>query len=1022
VSFKGAVYYRIHPGYKEQASFSGSHVSTRTTRLLTRFRKKPFEFARDFNLLALLTHPRGEAADFEKEFAAIWREAEQDPLFFRPFTVRGRKRGSTNIPTDALASERDFENFLQTSKKQGFDRTWQAVLLTTVSETAAGRKINISVENTSPETQGDFRENAIFECKLTVQLHGLDFQPFDLEYLEEDYKHNRKIFAYGVNCTATSSQEKTIHSEHVPVHVEKRSSPLAPECLRFQTLVTDPVGGLQEAATMIEQRIKKLESNPRTGWNERQHAAFKKDIDSAREELARFVRGIELLRTYEDANSAFQWMSEAFQLSSKGITGWRLFQAVFIVSVIPDLVSRDHPEVLNSRDHVDLLFFPTGSGKTEAFLGLAIFQAFYDRLNGKLVGVTALSKFPLRMLSIQQLQRIADAFAAAEIVRSRHTESFPKGSEPFSIGYYVGERNTPNELDDWDDATRTYQLTRLKEWEKDPEQAQRFLVISQCPFCGSDGVKIRADPRAIRLYHWCGNADCPTKGPLPIFISDNEIYRYLPTFVVSTLDKMVTCGFQKKFRNLFGQVSYKCKDHGYTSEPRCTVRSCKAGPNELVPWRLSKGVPSLVIQDELHLVRDALGCFASHYETFLNKLARQFGSQGEAPKIIGATATASNFKEHIDQLYQRPAIKFPVSTEIFSDYEDKLARLTLGVMPHGKTAEFVIERVLIVLKSELEKLSNSIGTDSVGGISATPEILAELQDFHTILSYHIRKSDAELLNRSLWTRVNPRLSEMSVPPITNRSLTGDVGFDEIREVMGLIENGGKETIGLLTATSLISHGVDLNRLNLMAFMGMPTNNAEYLQARSRVARKGSGLVVVVFMPGRERDHSYYRYFKKFHELHDLMIEPIPINRWAPLAVDRTSVGIFSAALYNYFDLDLTRRRDRPIWRVDNLRQALAEKLLTQEEITNFILDSYGVDKLQGTARDYIENILTTNVDGFISTIITTDQKWRSISWVLDPAPLTSLRNVGADVAIELNTDSRAILEQFKINVEKSGVI
>jgi len=1022
VNFKGAVYYRIYPGYKEQASFSGSHVSTKTTKLLTRFRKKSFEFVRDISLLELVKRPRADLPDFDEEFAAIWREAEQDPLFFRPFSIKGRNRASSNIPTDALASETDFENFLQTSKKQDFDSTWQAVLLTTVSDTDTGHKMNISVENTSPETRGDFRENAIFECKLTVQLHGLSFQPFNLEYLEEDYKHNRKILAYGVNCTAASPRENTIHSEHVPVHVEKRTSPLSPECLAFQTLLTDPVRGLQEAATIIEQRIKKLESNPSTDWNERQNAEFKKDIGSARQELERFVRGIELLRIYEDAKSAFSWMSEAFQLSSKGIAGWRLFQAVFIVSVIPDLVSRDHPEVVNSRDHVDLLYFPTGSGKTEAFLGLAIFQAFYDRLNGKSAGVTALSKFPLRMLSIQQLQRIADAFAAAEIVRLKHATSFPTESEPFTIGYYVGERNTPNDLDDWDDATRTIQLTRLKEWEKDPVQVQRFLVISRCPFCGRDGVKIKADPIAIRLYHWCGNEDCSTKGPLPIFITDNEIYRYLPTFVVSTLDKMVTCGFQKKFRNIFGQVSYRCKDHGYTSEPHCTVRYCKARPNELVPCQLLKGVPSLMIQDELHLVRDALGCFASHYETFLDKFARQVGSQHEFPKIIGATATASNFKEHIEQLYQKPAIKFPVSTEIFSDYEDSLARLTLGVMPHGKTAEFVIERILIVLKSELERLSKGVGTKGINGVAAGPEFLTELQDFQTVLSYHIRKSDAELLNRSLWTRVNPRLSELGVSSISNRSLTGDVGFDEIREVMGLIEDGEKKTIGLLTATSLISHGVDLNRLNLMTFMGMPSNNAEYLQARSRVARKGSGLVVVVFMPGRERDHSYYRYFEKFHELHDLMIEPIPINRWAPLAVDRTSVGIFSASIYNYFDLDLTRRRDRPIWKVEKMRQALAEKLLSQEEITNFILDSYGVNKLQGTARDYLENILKTNVDGFISTIITTDEKWRPISWVLEPPPLRSLRDVGTDVAIELNTDSRAIVEGFKINVEKSGAI
>ncbi len=626
------------------------------------------------------------------------------------------------------------------------------------------------------------------------------------------------------------------------------------------------------------------------------------------------------------------------------------------------------------------------------------------------------------MLSIQQLQRIADAFASAEMIRRKHILAMRPNSEPFTIGYYVGERNTPNELDEWDPATRSYSLSTLIEWEKAPDLAQRFLVVSRCPFCFSEGVRIKADSSKVRLYHWCSSPGCPSGGPLPIFITDNEIYRYLPTFVVSTLDKMVTCGHQKKFRNLLGQTLYKCRLHGYTSEQKCTVRSCTTRPVDLLPGRLEYSIPSLTIQDELHLVRESLGCFASHYETFFDYLTARLDENKQKIKIIGATATASNFREHVKQLYLREPIKFPSNLELFTEKSGELARLTIGVMPHGKTAIFVMEQVIIKLKSEIENLSKLTLEESAKLLNSevTPSIQDELADFNTVLSYHIRKIDTEQLGRSVWSRINPALLDDNYSEISCKNLTGDVTFDVVRKVMSQIEKGsGIDGVGLLTATSLISHGVDIDKLNLMLFMGMPPSNAEYIQARSRVARRGSGLVVVVFIPGRERDHSYYRYFVKFHELYDLLIEPIPINRWAPLAVARTSVGIFAASIYNYFDLITTRDSSRPIWKVEWLRRALSDKLVTQDEITRFVLESYGTQTIPDSTRQYIEDTLRSKTDSFITSVLTSERKWDNIAMILEPPPLRSLRDVGADVSIELDNETRSIIDGFKVNAEIS---
>jgi len=712
--------------------------------------------------------------------------------------------------------------------------------------------------------------------------------------------------------------------------------------------------------------------------------------------------------------------------SSKGFRGWRLFQGVFIVSVLTDLVSRDHTEIKHSRDRVDLLFYPTGGGKTEAFLGLAIFQAFFDRIHGKTCGTTALAKFPLRMLSIQQLQRIADAFASAELVRRKNAQLMTSDSEPFSIGYYVGKNNTPNELEGYDQATRRYTVSSLEEWEADPEKAQRFLVVSRCPFCHADGVSIRADSKKIRLYHWCSKTGCPSGGPLPIYISDSEIYRYLPTFIVSTLDKMVICGYQRKFRNILGQVLYKCPLHGLTSEPRCVVGSCEIESRELEPFTIKNGLPSLMIQDELHLVRENLGCLASHYETFFEHLILSLGFDRDAIKIIGATATASNFEDHIWHLYLKSAIKFPSNLDIYSEKTPQLARITIGVMPHGgRTAIFVMEQVLICIKSELERLSN-LTPDEANRVfqGESPDaIKKELEDFRTTLSYHIRRADAEQLNRSVWSRINPSLSKDNFATIKPANLTGDVGFDRVRKVMARIEGNPKEAdrIDLLTATNLISHGVDIDKLNVMVFMGMPGNNAEYLQAKSRVARRNAGLVVVVFIPGRERDHSFFRYFQKFHELNDLLIEPVPVNRWAPLALARTSPGIFCAAIYNFFDLSVVRSGKKPIWKVDGLRNAISNKIVSQEEMMRFILESYGSQELSGSARDDVERILTEKVESYMNKVLTTtDQRWLPIASVVEPRPLISLRDIGAGVSIELSHESQSIVDRFKkLNAEYS---
>src|SRR5205085_1041534 len=127
---------------------------------------------------------------------------------------------------------------------------------------------------------------------------------------------------------------------------------------------------------------------------------------------------------------------------------------------------------------VDIVWFATGGGKTETYLGLVITAAIHDRLRGKVTGITAWSRFPLRMLSLQQMQRFADAIASAEMVR----RADGIGGDPFSLGFFVGRESTPNSIrpdpeenDPWDP--------------DDEHMPARVKVLQRCPFCAGDTIE-----------------------------------------------------------------------------------------------------------------------------------------------------------------------------------------------------------------------------------------------------------------------------------------------------------------------------------------------------------------------------------------------------------------------------------------------------------------------------------------------------------------------------------------------------
>ncbi len=327
-------------------------------------------------------------------------------------------------------------------------------------------------------------------------------------------------------------------------------------------------------------------------------------------------------------------------------------------------------------------------------------------------------------------------------------------------------------------------------------------------------------------------------------------------------------------------------------------------------------------------------------------------------------------------------------------------------MPHNKTIIFSVLDLLKYYYEEIKSLeanpSRLIGPEI--GFTSKEEGLEALEEYKILLSYNLVKLEGDAITQSVKTMINPRLREKGIDEISVRAMTGDVTFSDVREVLNIVEDKkSDQKLDMITATSMISHGVDINSLNFMVFRGMPRNTAEYIQAHSRVGRKYPGVVFIVFNHTRERDRSFYKYFQKFHEFQSLLVEPVPINRWAKYSINRTLPGIFSAILLNYFGFKA------PTYGLKGVRDmhmawffspAYSERKITDEEIKELIHESYGTDSTD--LAHHFKLFIEEKTDQYTSEIL--DKKDAEplkafIPNTLSDPPMRSLRDT--DIPVEV---------------------
>lgn len=923
------------------------------------------------------------------------------------------KYRSQKIPVDVLSDEESYNKYIKENFQSVCIPKWKGELVAKVFEEDNEYRIQVILLNSAQTEKGTVYENGMFEVQINIVIDNANLSLFELNSISDTYKYSKVVGAIGINCSVID-EGNALSTEYMPKFGQLEAIPRSKATFDMSKLSENPLPILESALSELKTGIGEFKVTFASKISEANKDKFDADMQACEAELERFEYGISLLRKHEKALASFKLMNKSFLNTRKKYSSWRLFQLVFIVSTLPDIMVEEYDIEPNTRDKVGLLYYPTGGGKTEAFLGVSVFQAFFDRFTGKKMGVSVITKFPLRMLSLQQLQRVADIFTSAEKIRLEDKSISGKDFEPFSVGYYVGENNTPNAL-----VKKVYggQPINLLESMNDTE-LQKYLIVEHCPYCFDGQVKVEKDIDAVRLQHVCQQC----KKELNVFVSDEEIYRYLPTFIVSTLDKVVICGFQKDFRNILGQIRYKCPKHGYTSsDPTtksfCVVDNCVVPPEKFERISgLHRAEPSLLIQDELHLVRESMGTFDSHYETLINYLIYELSDRKRTVKVLAATATIADYEKQVNELYLKEALKFPAVIEVYAKNADNLPpkRQIYGIMPHGRSRLYSILPVLTQLFTEIEELQSERA--KLGESLSPEEAGLILGNLNTVLSYHLKKQDAFEVYRSVRTMVNPELSDTHHEDIDTQMITGDVSFDRIRQITERVENGN--AVGLLLATSSISHGVDIDRLNVMCFMGMPDNVAEYIQAMSRVGRTYPGLIIVLFDPRKERDQSYYKYFGKFHELYDLLIEGSPLNRWSKKGFEITLPGIFSASVLNYFDLNAPATHQR-LDLCRNWKLAYSAGVINDSKIENFI-DS-AVMGSNGAPYTWVKSEVNRVTRKIIQKLVDagSEEGSKTIYTVMDPRPLMNLRSISNEVTITPEGDSEIVMSEYGARAQEN---
>ncbi|MQA16991.1 MAG: helicase [Pseudonocardiaceae bacterium] len=695
-------------------------------------------------------------------------------------------------------------------------------------------------------------------------------------------------------------------------------------------------------------------------------------IRLAHEVADRLERAVELLRDSGLAREAFRFANQAMALQRvrsevvrARITdpeadlgalirrfdvpdqrSWRPFQLAFVLLCLPGLADPSHPDAHRIADgaRVQLLFFPTGGGKTEAYLGLTAFTLAIRRLQGVVGqgdgardgsdGVSVLMRYTLRLLTAQQFQRAAALICACEWLRRERVAGGDGrwGETPFRLGLWVGVSVTPN----------SYENAKEEVGDRRGNEAGvgGVLQLVACPWCGlalSAGRDLKSDDLRRRILLHCPDPDgeCPfgkrqsPREGLPVVTVDEELYRLTPALVISTVDKFAQLPWRAATATLFGQVDAQCSRHGWHNPeflPFCKTRhpAVNGAPATQLQPAMRLRPPDLVIQDELHLINDALGSMVGLYETAIDALCSRPSPDGPIrPVLVASTATVRRAADQVEQVFTRDLTVFPpqvldAGETFFSTTVAPSAstpgRRYRGICAPGETLKSVEIRVVAAVMEHAQQLFDHYGDAAdpymsvVDYFTSTRELagmrrlvdddVADRLSSQKVRTRRRRPNVSELTSRMPSARIAATLAELERPFHTETDTTAALQrFRTDPAARGALADRASPT-DVLLATSMLQVGVDVPRLGLMVVTGQPKNTAEYIQATSRVGRgRGKpGLVLTIYQWSRPRDLGYYERFGYNHATFGLRVEGVTTTPFSDRALDRGLSAVLVAAI------------------------------------------------------------------------------------------------------------------------------
>ncbi len=794
-----------------------------------------------------------------------------------------------------------------------------------------------SLINKKRKTRSALDEDCFFQVGFSIKSNCgfLRIPSVEKEFLSEDdasnelLYRNEKNYAIGHGCSANWEDEEenvfVIRTEIIPTFDLKPILPTAIKGVSLSMKLMSDLGDFDRALyelnkLVIEYKswIKRIETESMNLPKQYGESA-KRHIALCKESMNRMKKGIELLERDEKVRTAFQYMNRAMlmqQLHFNMPTSlwdtknsnakmikmynvlpdiedestwygdasrygkWRPFQIAFILMNLISMNDAANEE----RSLVDLIWFPTGGGKTEAYLGLSAYTIFLRRLKNKEdAGTAILMRYTLRLLTTQQYQRAASLICSCEMIRQEKISKL--GDKKITIGLWVGNATTPKKMAD---AVKVYEKLKCGKTTANP-----FIVL-KCPWCGAQmgvfqhpkgkvslrGYKKNNTPKKHFVYQ-CSNTDCQfsvKNNALPMTVIDEEIYEEPPTLLLGTVDKFAMLPYIPKAQRLFGI-------------------NCDWSP------------PELIIQDELHLISGPLGTMVGHYETLIDELCTKYNDDGSMikPKIIASTATIRNASDQCHALYncgknnvkQFPPMGINAGDSFFAKLDHKAkGRKYVGIFAPGSssfamtnirlyaTLLYAAKEISVKDESERDPYWTNLGYyNSLRELGQTATwINADIEEYlHTIYGRkYIERDKRKDSSKKIDRRYIYRFEELT-SRISNEKIPMSLENLSVK-----YPNEKPRPVDICLATNMVSVGVDIPRLGLMTVVGQPKTTSEYIQATSRVGRSNTapGLVFVTYSPGKPRDKSHYEQFKAYHMKIYSQVEPTSVTPFSERVRER----------------------------------------------------------------------------------------------------------------------------------------